>query len=362
MSRLFFQRLLGFGRELREVGGLRVGTGQILEFCSSAAWLSPSDVYWVGRATLIGHRDEIQAYDEIFYRYWGQDVSRAGQTRHEVERVRAVAEGEFEEGERGGDADAGSLRASRLELLRHKSFSRLSAEELSELARLISNVRLSVAMRRSRRRETVRRGQPDIRRTIRRAFRTGGEPIEFVRRGAKYRSRRIVFVLDVSGSMAAYSRGLLVFAHAAVRSNARWEAFCFGTRLTRVTHLLKSQDPDEALRRAGDEVNDWDGGTQIGRSVKRFLDDFGHGGLARGAIVVMCSDGLEVGEPRVLEEEMDRLSRLAYRVVWLNPLQEIAGYQPLAYGMQCALPYLDIFASGHNLASLENLAWELGRL
>ena len=168
-----------------------------------------------------------------------------------------------------------------------------------------------------------------------------------------------MLVLDVSGSMASYSRALVVFAHAALRADARREAFCFGTRLTRVTRALAVADADEALRRAAAEVVDWEGGTRIGESLKTFLDRFGHGGLARGAVVVVASDGLDVGDPELLAEQMARLSRLAHRVVWLNPLKEDPRYEPLARGLRAALPYVDVFAGGHNLASLEVLTQEL---
>ena len=161
--------------------------------------------------------------------------------------------------------------------------------------------------------------------------------------------------------MDAYSRALVMFAHAALRSDRRWEAFCFGTRLTRVTRQLEGSDADEALRARPREVVDWDGGTRIGDSLKRFLDEYGHGGLARGAVVVLCSDGLEVGDPDLLSEQMARLSRLAYRVVWLNPLKEDPAYEPLARGMRAALPHVDHFWSGHSLASLEDVAAALSR-
>jgi uncharacterized protein with von Willebrand factor type A (vWA) domain len=161
--------------------------------------------------------------------------------------------------------------------------------------------------------------------------------------------------------MDAYSRALVLFAHAALRSDRRFEAFCFGTRLTRVTRQLEGSDPDDALRRAAAEVLDWDGGTRIGECLERFLDEYGHGGLARGAVVVICSDGLDVGDPELLGEAMARLSRLAHRVVWLNPLKEDPAYAPLARGMQAALPHVDLFASGHNLASLEAVGKALAR-
>jgi uncharacterized protein len=162
--------------------------------------------------------------------------------------------------------------------------------------------------------------------------------------------------------MADYSRALLGFAHAALRADRRWEAFCFGTRLTRVTAALSKTRPDEALAQAAETVVDWDGGTRIGASLKAFLDGYGHAGLARGAVVVVCSDGLDVGDPALLGEQMARLARLAHSVVWLNPLKEDPAYEPLARGMRAALPHVDVFASGHDLASLEAFAEELRRL
>jgi uncharacterized protein len=160
--------------------------------------------------------------------------------------------------------------------------------------------------------------------------------------------------------MTAYSHALLVFAHAALRASPRWEAFCFGTRLTRVTRALATRDLDEALRRAADVALDWDGGTRIGESMRAFLDRFGHAGVARGAVVVVCSDGLDTGDPELLAEQMARLRRLAHLVVWLNPLHEDPRYEPLARGMAAALPSVDVFLSGHNLESLETLAAALG--
>ena len=155
--------------------------------------------------------------------------------------------------------------------------------------------------------------------------------------------------------MSAYSRALLVFAHATVRTDHRWETFCFGTRLTRVTRALDAASLDTALQNVAAEVHDWEGGTRIGASLKTFLDRWGHPGLARGAVVVICSDGLDTGDSTLLREQMARLSRLAEVVVWLNPLKADPRYEPVARGMATALPYVDVFASGHNLASLQEL-------
>ena len=355
------ERLLSFGRELR-AEGVDVGTGSIVEYCRAACLLGPADLYWAGRATLLARQEEIPIYDRIFYRFWGGDCGRPVQTTYNVEVVRAVAEDAEDTGEKGRKSSPDSMQASRLELLREKSFAELTQDELAELASLMARIRMSIPARRSRRRRPAHAGDPDLRRTIRRSFRTGGEPVERAWRDRRRRRRRIVLILDVSGSMASYSRGLALFAHAVLRADTRWEAFCFGTRLTRVTKALATVDPDVALDRIAEEVWDWDGGTRIGDSLKRFLDQFGHLGMARGAIVIICSDGLEVGEPVVLDEQMRRLSRLAHCVIWLNPLKAQPGYEPIARGMQAALPHVDVFATAHNLASLEAFADALGAL
>jgi uncharacterized protein with von Willebrand factor type A (vWA) domain len=334
------ERLTAFGRALRDEG-LAVGTGRVLAFCRAAALVGPTDLYWAGRATLVSRGEDVPVYDRVFAAFFGGDGEAAPPPRS---RVNVKLEGELE-----------LARASHVELLRTKSFSRCTSQELAELAELMARIRLEVPLRHTRRRAPARAGSPDFRRTLRRSFRTGGEPLEQLWRDRRRRRRRLVLLLDVSGSMSDYSRALVMFAHCALRADRHWEAFCFGTRLTRVTRALAGTDPDQALERAAAEVVDWEGGTRIGESLQRFLDEFGHGGLARGAVVVLCSDGLEVGDPELLREQMARLSRLAHRVIWLNPLQESPEYEPLARGMAAALPYVDVFASGHNLASLEEL-------
>lgn len=338
--------LTRFGRALRDVG-LAVGTGRIADFCRAAALLPPDDLYWAGRATLVARAADIPVYDEAFAAFFGPPVEVPRQPPPVRIRV---------------EADAQTALASPVELLKEKSFARCSQAELAALAELMQRLRLAVPERRSRRRAAARSGAPDLRRTLRRSFRTGGEPVDRAWRERRRQQRRLVLLLDVSGSMDAYSRALVMFAHGALRSGRRVEAFCFGTRLTRVTRPLATADVDDALARAAAEVIDWDGGTRIGESLKTFLDEHGHGGLARGALVLICSDGLEVGDPELLAEQMARLSRLAHRVVWLNPLREDPAYEPLARGMKAALPYIDLFASGHSLASLEELGAALAHL
>lgn len=354
------ERLVAFGRALR-AAGLTVGTGRINDFCRAAALLEPEDLYWAGRGTLVGRRDEIPVYNRVYAAFFGEEAPAAVDVPAKPTRVRAGSHGDPDPGSAGEqDVQPELLLASTIERLKEKSFARCTPEELTLLTALMEKIRLAVPQRRSRRRQRARSGSPDLRRTIRRSFRTGGDPVERSWRKRRKRRRRLVLFLDVSGSMAAYSRALLVFAYAALRADPRWEAYCFGTRLTRLTRVLGPTNPDAALEQAAAEVFDWDGGTRIGESLKSFLDSQAE--VARGAVVLICSDGLEVGDPSLLEAQMARLSRLAYRVIWLNPLKEDPAYEPLARGMAASLPYIDLFVSGHNLASLESLSDDLARM
>ena len=320
-------RLVSFARVLRDEG-VATDPGRVIEFCRAASLLAPEDLYWAGRLTLCSRAEDLPVYDRVFRSKFEVEPPRL-RTVRVVKEVIALA--------------------SEQELLREKSFAQMTDEELAAVAALMRRLRLVPPKRRTRRRESARAGSPDLRRTLRRSFRTGGEPIDRAWRERRRKPRRLVLLLDVSGSMADYSRALLLFAHAALRTDARWEAFCFGTRLTRVTNALARADPDDALRRASAEVFDWSGGTRIGDAVSGLIRTR----IARGAVVVICSDGLDVGEPDVLREAMARLARLAHRIVWLNPLKEDPAYEPLARGMQAALPHVDVFLSAHNLASLE---------
>ena len=195
-----------------------------------------------------------------------------------------------------------------------------------------------------------------MRRTLRRSLRTEGEPFRRAWQDRRSRPRPLVLLLDVSGSMAPYSRPLLEFAHAAAQTGRRVEVFCFGTRLTRITRWVRARDPDEAFAAVGRAVADWEGGTRIGDSLKELLDEWSARSALRGSVVVLCSDGLERGDPDVLARQIARLGRLVHRLVWVNPLKGSPRYEPLARGMAAALPHIDVFLPGHNLASLEALA------
>ena len=200
-----------------------------------------------------------------------------------------------------------------------------------------------------------------MRRTVRRSLRAEGEPIDRAFRARGERARRIVLLLDVSGSMEPYARAFVRFLHAAVVSRSRVEAFALGTRLTRVTRELASHDPDAAIRAAARRVVDWSGGTRLGEGLREFNDRWGVRGMVRGAVVVILSDGWDRGDPAVLGEQMARLARVAYRIVWVNPLKATPEYAPLARGMAAALPHVDEFVEGHSLASLEHLVEVIGR-
>jgi uncharacterized protein len=347
------EQLTRFGRALREEG-LSIGSGQILDFCRAAVVVERSNLYWAGRTTLITRRDDLPIYDAVFWRFFGDEYAgfkRSPRPKPQPVVNKAQGAGVGERTEEKAEKEI--ALASSIELLRQKSFASCTEEELQEL--FGASKRLLVPTRRSRRYGAAKAGVPDFRRTLRASFRTAGEPLHRAWRARRDRPRRVVLLLDVSGSMAPYSRALLLFGYVGMRAQRRWETFCFATRLTRVTRALAQGIPDDTLARAASDVLDWSGGTLIGKSLKSFLNEREHGSLARGATVIICSDGLEVGDPAILRQQMARLSRLAYSIVWLNPHKQDPAYEPLARGMCAALPYIDVFASGHNLASLEQL-------
>jgi uncharacterized protein with von Willebrand factor type A (vWA) domain len=363
------ERLVGFGRLLRE-RGLPVGTGRVLAFCRAVAALERLDrdsLYLAGRLTMVGRKEDFDAYD-LAFRTWfpGAYDQLLAQMGGRVPEVRVEREIEMLVGEalggtagQGGDGDEEvtvGLVASAAEVLRAKSFEELSDLERHEADRAIRNLAVTLPLKRARRYRAAPRGHRfDLRRTLRASLRTEGEPLRRAWRDRRSKRRPLVLLLDISGSMSSYSRALLQFGYAAVRAGQRVEVFCFGTRLTRLTRALRRAEPDEALRGVAGRVTDWEGGTRIGASVKQLLDRYGQQAWLRGAVVVLCSDGLERGDPALLSAQMARLGRVAHRLVWVNPLKGSPRYQPLARGMAAALPHVDSFLPGHNLQSLEAL-------
>jgi uncharacterized protein with von Willebrand factor type A (vWA) domain len=361
---------VAFARVLR-ASGLDVPVGSVVAYAAALGRVGldrQESVYWAGRATLIRRLEDVAAYDRVFAAFWLGRIAVAKGQVPAVHVTLALDEGE-EGGGREGDEERGeedltlAVRYSRTEVLRHKDFAYCTPEELEEAYRMMEGVRLRASPRRSRRRVAARhRGKrPDLRRTVRQALKAGGEPLHREWSEPGVRPRRVVLLCDISGSMEPYARALIRFLHVAVAGGPKVEAFTLGTRLTRVTKELSQHDPDVALTRAAHSVADWSGGTRLGEGLAAFNDRFGVRGMARGAVVVILSDGWDRGDPRVLAREMARLSRVAHRVVWVNPLKASPGYAPLARGMAAALPYVDEFVEGHSLASLEGLVEVVSR-
>lgn len=353
-----------FAGELRRAG-LTVGPAAVLDYVRAAQLLPPTDLYWAGRSTLVTSPPELVVYDRVFGSFFGEVASLTGPDAADPSAPSPAEDSAYMTAsaidEPAEEETAGALAAS-VELLRARDFAACTADELVQLRQLIRDLSVVAPRRRNRRWQVARHGPLDLRRTARQVVRTAGMVEQSARRRRATKPRRLVFLVDVSGSMTSYARMLLIFAQAGLRANRAVEVFCFGTRLTRVTRELRSTDPDRALDRAARAVVDWDGGTRIGASVKAFLDQHGHNSLARGAVMLVCSDGLERDDPELLRREMGRLARLAHAVVWLNPLKGGTNYQPLARGMRAALGSIDLLLSGHNLASLDELTELLPQL
>lgn len=356
---------VAFARVLRGAG-LRVPMGSVITFVDALGRLRldrRDDVYWAGRATLVRHPEDVPLYDRSFDVFWHSVTTEPDGMAAEPVHITLAIDDDSDEGDDGaGSAEPNdeptlTMRFSAVEVLRHKDFANYSDEELRDAQELMTRLRFIGPPRHSFRQRRSRRGRkPDLPATLRSALRTGGEPIRRHWLEPGERLRRLVLLVDVSGSMEPYARALLRFVHAAVSGRQKVEAFAIGTRLTRVTRELNSRDPDTALAQAGTRVTDWSGGTRLGESLRTFNDQWGVRGMARGAIVVILSDGWDRGDPAVLGAEMQRLQRIAYHIVWVNPLKVTPGYAPLARGMAAALPFIDSFVEGHSMAAMEELA------
>jgi hypothetical protein len=361
------RHVVTFGRVLREAG-LEVGPGRIQDALlglDAVDLTRQDDVYWTLRTTIVSRREELEAFDSAFHA-WFLGIGRKPQLRRvapppkkgEVVRARVPA-GAQNLTPQEGEMETGGWSAE--ELLREKDFGAMTRDEFERTRRLITAIASQRPLRRSRRLRRDSHGRAlDVRGLVRSSLSTGGEPIERAFRSRVESPRKLVLILDVSGSMESYSRALLIYLHAARGSGKGVETFAFGTRLTRLTPELASRDPETAFQRASKRVADWSGGTRIGESLKTYNDEWGRRALTRGAVVVILSDGCERGDPELIEREMARLARQAYAVVWVNPLKGHADYEPLAGGMRAALPYVDRFLPGHNVASLDGLAAVLG--
>ena len=357
------RHLVAFAGALRRVG-VDVPVGCTLEFGRAVAEVgadTAEGVYWSGRATLVKRPEEIPLYDEVFSNHWLGGAPRSGGGAELPALTLVLDDGpattQNDVAEESAAADTFTVRYSRAEVLGAKDFAECTEEELAELHDLMDRFRFVRATRWCRRlRPAARRGRPDLRRTVRAAMGTGGEPVRWFSVEPGERPRRLVLLLDVSGSMEAYARVLIRFVHAASVGRSHVEAFALGTRLTRLTRELATRDPDAALTRVTGAVADWSGGTRLGDGLAEFNDQWGVRGMARGARVVILSDGWDRGDPSVMDEQMLRLGRVAHEVGWVNPLKATPGYAPLAQGMAAALPHVDQFVAGNSLDSLRALA------
>lgn len=368
----FVTVLVEFGRALRSKG-LSVGSGDILTYCAAMEPLDPTDLvdlYWAGRTTMIVRREEVAVYDEVFRSFFLASDSPVQKLLKLKAQSAAEAETAFEipatdpSGKEQEEETLLGLMASNVESLKHRSFGECTDEELAAIRRIMERIKFTPPKRRTRRTRTACEGRrPDMRRTIRESLRTHGEMVDLYWRQRRVRLRPLTLILDVSGSMSDYSRALLQFAYSAKRASQKVEVFCFGTRLTQVTKPLQTRKPDEALARAAELVVDWEGGTRIGDSIDKFVRKWGRRGACRGGVVVICSDGLDRGDPELLSDAMERLSRLCHNIVWMNPHKgNNADYQPQTVGMMAAQPHIDVLLSGHDLSSLEEFATLLPKL
>ena len=350
--------LLGFARALRSAGlPVTADRGQTFLAAVAAVGLDRRGTYLAGRATLCAAREDLVVYDRVFAGWFLDEEGPGGgpPPAHPPTVVQAPFGDEDGDGDGdGGEDEVVRVAASDAEVLRHRDVATLDPAETARLTALFDRLRPRPPMRTSYRRTPSRRGVVDTHETLRRTLARMGEPVEIARRRRSARTRRVVLLVDVSGSMSSYADALLRLAHR-LTSAGGTETFSVGTRLTRLTPALRLRDADRALVAAGEIVPDWSGGTRLGEGLKVFLDRWGQRGLARGAVVVVLSDGWERGDAALLGEQMQRLRRLAHRVVWVNPHKGAAGYQPVQLGMAAALPHVDDFVAGHSLAAFEEV-------
>jgi len=320
----------------------------------------PSQVYWAGRVSLCAEPDDIPDYDAAFAAWFGNVPTSTTGNGHRRRRTTVSAPLVAPvSGEGEGDVPELSVAASDTEVLRQRDVTALDGAALREL---LATLRTDPPLRRSVRTRKARRGLLDPDETLRELLRYGGEPVRLRYRRKRLRPRRLVLLIDISGSMTPYADALLRFAHAVVRrSPPSTEAFTLGTRLTRVSRQLRMRDPDQALKAAARAVPDFAGGTRLGETLRVFLDRWGQRGLARQAVTVVFSDGWERGDAALLGEQLARLRRLAHAVLWVNPHVGRPGYAPVQSGIRAALPHVDRLLAGHSLATLDELLTEVRR-
>jgi uncharacterized protein with von Willebrand factor type A (vWA) domain len=380
-----------FGRRLHD-GGVAMTPARCADLARALALVAPITrrrLYWTARTVAVSEPAQVRAFDAVFFSVFGsradgrefeppQASSAAAPADQRAPSVRdrppPAPDGDearasvslSRAGGRDADDQAPELEvplamASDEELLRARSFDALEPEELAQLHRLMSLLAVETPLRRLRRHEKGRHGeQIDLRRTLRGSLRTGGDPIRLARRRRRIARRRLVMLCDISGSMEPYARAYLQFLACAAAGGRDTEAFVFATRLTRVTRALAARSHERAIARAAAAAPDWSSGTRIGDALKTFNDRHGRRGMARGAVVVILSDGWERGDPALVAREMERLGRLAHRIVWVNPRAGASSFSVAAGGMVAALPHCDALVSGHSFEALGEVVAAIG--
>ncbi len=384
MSGQLLNQIVRFGHLLRDLG-LDVNAGQVVDFVQALEQIGlkrRDDFRDAARCIFVHRREEIPLFDEAFDVFWQPPMSASPLHSELMPRLpsprrrdllrRLPPKARQELGPRRSEMPTDHeerveiqrvLTYSPDEVLRHKDFESFTWEEIQQARCLMESMDWRVGERFTRRRKIAPKGQRlDWRRTLRRNLKHGGELIQLARRTRKTRPRPIVILCDISGSMERYSRMLLHFMHTITGGMDDIESFVFGTRLTRITRQLAHREVDEAMHGVSRAVVDWSGGTKIGEALKTFNYDWARRVLGRGAVVLIISDGWDRGDIDLLSNEMERLQRSCYRLIWLNPLLGSPGYEPLTQGMQAALPFVDDFMPVHNLESLEALGKKLGEI
>jgi uncharacterized protein with von Willebrand factor type A (vWA) domain len=356
------------GGRLREAG-LPVTPARSADFARALTLVRPVSrrrLYWTARSIFVTDSAELQAFDRVFGTVFGreQEFEPDEVPGDDLEKSTrgtnpSTAPGSSEDTD-SAELEVPLARASDAERLASKNFDALEPNELAQLYELMTRLKLATPMRRTRRYERGGRDRIDMRRTLRGSMRTAGEPIGLARRRRRTTPRRLVMLCDISGSMEPYARAYLQFLTCAAGSGPNAEAFVFATRLTRLTRALASRHPERAIERAAAAAPDWSSGTRIGDALKTFNDRHGRRGMARGAVVVILSDGWERGDPMLVGREMERLARLAHRIVWVNPRVAASAFTPSAGGMVAALPHCDALVSGHSLEALGEVAEAIG--
>ena len=376
--------LVLFGRLLRALG-MDVNPGRMIDLVDALGYVEigrKADFYFTARSLLVHHKDDLELFDLAFERFWkrpfedGELIDLFNQfpqpeTPDTLVTLPPLLQEPPPEGDEADDDEEGETQEiievtrtySDQEILGRKDFAELTADEMRAIKQLMGEMVWELGLRRTRRQRPGHGKWLDLRRSLRKNLRYGGEIMEWPRREPKFKPRPLILVADISGSMERYTRLLLHFLYSLAEGlDQKVEVFVFSTRLTRITRQLRGRDVDKALQEVSHAVPDWAGGTRIGDAVKAFNFRWGRRVLGKGAVVVLISDGWDRGDPALLDAEMARLQRSCHRLIWLNPLLGSARYEPLTRGMQAALPHIDDFLPVHNLASLSDLATHLAQL